>query len=112
MNKPTKKPVVAKKPATKKPKLKAVIVRTYSAGVHYGLLKSKKGQEVVLTKSRRVWYWKGAATLSELATTGLDQKNSKVAVVLDEITLTQAIEIIPCTAEAVKSIEGAPKWAP
>lgn len=105
-----KKPTI-KKTSTKS-KLKAVLIRTYSAGVHYGHLKSRKGMEVVLTKSRRIWYWKGAATLSELATTGLNQGASKIACALDEITLTQAIEIIPCKPAAIKSIEGAPIWMP
>jgi hypothetical protein len=90
-------------------KLKPVLIRTYSAGVHFGYLVAHKGQEVKLTKSRRIWYWKGANTLSEIATTGLDSVNSKIAVPVD-ITLTQAIEIIDCTDEAVKSIESA-IWA-
>ena len=43
-----------------------VIVRTYSAGCFAGRLKSRRGQDVVLTEARRLWYWAGAATLSEL----------------------------------------------
>ena len=46
---------------------KYVIVRTYSAGVFSGNLKSRNGQEVVLTNARRLWYWAGAASLSQLA---------------------------------------------
>lgn len=88
---------------------KPVIVRTYSAGVHFGYLVSREGKQVTLTKSRRIWYWRGANTLSEIATSGLDSKNSKVAVPVD-ITLTEAIEIIDCQPESVKSIEEA-KWA-
>ena len=85
----------------------AVIVRTYSAGVHFGYLVSRNGQEVKLTRSRRIWSWSGALTLSELATAGL-AATSKVAVAV-EITLTQAIEIIECSDAAVASIE-AVKW--
>ena len=47
-----------------------VIVRTYSAGVFAGVFESRKGQEVVLTDARRIWYWKGAASLSQLAMEG------------------------------------------
>ena len=92
-----------------KPKLKPVLVRTYSAGVHFGYLISRKGKEVNLTKSRRIWKWAGAKTLSEIATSGIDIKNSKIAVPV-EITLTEAIEIISCTPAAVKSITEA-VWA-
>ncbi|MDX3885562.1 MAG: hypothetical protein QHC65_14165 [Sphingomonas sp.] len=88
---------------------KPVIVRTYSAGVHFGYLLSRDGKEVRLASSRRLWRWYGAWTLSEIATSGLDTEKSKVAAPV-EITLTEAIEIIDCTAAAVESIEAA-KWA-
>jgi hypothetical protein len=86
-----------------------VIVRTYSAGVHFGYLVRRDGKEVALEKARRIWRWYGAWTLSEIATAGLDAKKSKVAAPVS-IVLTEAIEIIDCTPEAVASIESA-KWA-
>ena len=92
-------------PASKKP----VIVRTYSAGVHFGYLARREGKEVDLVRSRRIWRWVGAWTLSEIATTGLDAAKSKVAAPVS-ITLTEAIEIIDCTPAAVASLEGA-QWA-
>lgn len=99
------------KPAAKKSntKLKAVIIRSYEAGVHFGYLKSKTPTEVVLIKSRRIWYWKGANTCSDLALTGLDADSSKVAPQLAEITISRWVEIIPCTQKSIESIEGA-KW--
>lgn len=90
--------------ATQGEKLKAVIVRTYSAGVHFGYLKSRKGKEVELVKSRRIWRWYGANSCSGLATKGLDVSRSTVADPVS-ITLTEAIEIIECTKEAIKLIE-------
>lgn len=86
-----------------------VIVRTYSAGVHFGYVVKRQGKEITLTKSRRIWQWAGAWTLSEIATAGLDINKSRVAAPVD-ITLTEAIEIIACTPAAVASIEAA-KWA-
>lgn len=88
---------------------KAVIVRTFSAGVHYGRLVSRDGKEVTLEGSRRIWRWYGANTLSEIATAGLDAKRSRVAAPVS-IVLTEAIEIIDCTDAAVESIESA-QWA-
>ena len=85
-----------------------VIVRTYSAGVHFGILKSRKGKEVSLTASRRIWRWFGANTLSEIATAGLDGSKSRVAAPVS-IVLTEAIEIIACTPAAVASLKAA-KW--
>jgi hypothetical protein len=88
--------------------LKPVIVRTYSAGVHFGYLKTRNGKEVELERSRRIWRWYGAWTLSEIATSGVDVSKSKIAAPVS-ITLTEAIEIIDCTPAAVANLDGA-KW--
>lgn len=85
-----------------------VVVRTYSAGVHVGVLASRDGKEVVLHDSRRVWYWTGARTLSEISQTGVAE-GSKIAVPVPEILLTEAIEVIPCTPEAEASLR-ASEW--
>ena len=88
-----------------------VICRTYSAGVFAGTLKSRNGQEVVLTDARRLWYWDGAASLSELSVSGTKKpKNCKFPVAVPEVTLLQAIELLPVSEEAQKSIEGVPVW--
>ena len=88
-----------------------VIVRTYSAGVFLGELVSRKGQEVVLKNARRLWYWDGAASLSQLATDGVSKpQNCKFPCVASSVTLLQAIEILPVTAKALKSIGQVPIW--
>jgi hypothetical protein len=94
---------------TANPAAKPVLVRTTSAGVHFGYLAHRDGREVQLERSRRIWYWRGANTLSEIATAGLDVEHSKVAAPVS-ITLTEAIEIIDCTPQAVEKIEAA-AWA-
>ena len=88
-----------------------VIVRTYSAGVFAGFLESIKGQEVVMTNARRLYYWKGAASLSQLAMEGVScPLECKFPIAVDEVTLTQAIEILKVTPRAKKSIEMVPEW--
>jgi len=71
-----------------------VLIRTYSAGVHFGTLVERNGQEVVLSNARRLWQWSGALSLSEIAMKGITISSSKISVPVDEIILTQAIEII------------------
>lgn len=98
---------------TMKPKKKKrfVIVRTYSAGVFAGYIESRKGQEVVMTEARRLWYWKGASSLSQLAMEGVKcPLECKFPVAMDRVELTQAIEIINVTAKAKESIDGVPVW--
>ncbi len=82
-----------------------VIVRTYSAGVFAGILEDRDGKEVVLNKARRLWYWDGAFTLSEIAMNGVKKpENCKFACEVDKITLIEAIEIIKCTDKAQRII--------
>ena len=88
-----------------------VIARTYSAGVFAGTLKSRDGKEAVLTDARRIWYWDGAASLSELATKGTSKPLScKFPASVPEVLLTEVIEIIPTTEVARKSIDEVPTW--
>lgn len=89
-------------------KREPVIVRTYSAGVHFGYLVERNGKEVKLADARRIWSWAGANTLHEIATAGVG-KGSKVSVTAPSIVLTEAIEIIDCTPAAVKVLESA-EW--
>ena len=88
-----------------------VLVRTYSAGVFVGKLAKKDGQEVILNNARRIWYWDGATSLSQLAMEGTSKpENCKFPCEVEEITLLQVIEIIPCTKKAIKSIKGVRVW--
>ena len=88
-----------------------VIVRTFSAGVFAGTLVSREGREVTLSNARRLWYWSGAASLSELAMRGVKRPEyCKFPIAVPEVLLLEAIEIIPCTQEARASIEGVPEW--
>lgn len=90
---------------------KYVIVRTYSAGVFAGELISRKGQEVVLANARRIWYWSGAASLSQLAMEGTsDPGNCKFPCEVLQVELLQAIEIIDVSLKAKESIKSVPVW--
>ena len=90
---------------------KYCMVRTYSAGVFAGTIVKRNGKEVRLKDARRIWFWSGAATLSQLATEGTSKpKNCKFPAPVAEVLLTEVIEIIPITPEARKSIEGVPAW--
>lgn len=100
-----------KSKTTAKEEKKYVIVRTYSAGVFAGYIESQSGQEVVLTKARRIWYWSGAASLSQLAMEGTkDPANCKFPCEVDRVKLLQAVEILDVTAQAQKSIMEVPVW--
>ena len=91
--------------------LKYVICRTQSAGVFAGHLKSRDGQEVVLLKARRLWYWDGAASLSQAANEGFSKpQNCKFPEEVEEVLLLNAIEILPTTKKSEKCIKGVSVW--
>ena len=90
---------------------KKVIIRGDRSWVEFGTLVEYKGSEVTLHNARRIWYWDGAATLSQLAKDGTKKpENCKFTVYVDSITILDAVEIIPCTNKAIKSIEGVEEW--
>ena len=89
-----------------------VIVRTYSAGVFAGEIGLRDGQEVVLINARRLWYWDGAASLSQLANEGVKRpENCKFPAEVPYVLLLQVIEILPVSEAAHASIASVKPWA-
>ena len=90
---------------------KYVIVRGDRSGVFSGTLESKEGQKVVLSNCRRLWYWSGAASLSQIAMEGVkNPRECKFTVTVDSIAILDAIEIIPTTAAAEANIKAVKEW--
>ena len=88
-----------------------VMCRTQSAGVFAGYLESRNGQEVVLRNARRIWYWDGAASLSQLATDGTSKpQNCKFPCEVAKVELLNVIEIISITEKAQKIIAEVAIW--
>jgi hypothetical protein len=111
--KKTEKKATKKTAAAKKEKGRYVIVRCRDAGVHAGEYVSHKGREVVLENSRRIWYWSGAASLSELAVYGAKNVSAcKFGVAVVRITLADACEIIECCEDGAAMICNCPEWRP
>lgn len=92
--------------------MKYCVVRTYSAGVHIGFVKSfgiKHPQHAELIKSRRLHYWAGAASLSQVAMDGVDE-SSRIAVELPEVELTDVVEVITCSTKSKEFFQKAKAW--
>lgn len=90
---------------------KYCVVRGRSSGVFAGTVKKINGQQVLMEHVRRLWYWDGAASISQLAKSGTTApENCKFTVRVDSALIMDVIEIIPCTAEAMESIEAVREW--
>lgn len=94
-----------------KPSEKYQIVRTYSAGVFAGYIQSRKGQEVIMLDARRLWYWAGAASLSQLAVSGTSKPGEcKFPVAVPRVELLQVVEILDVTPAAEAILKAVPEW--
>lgn len=89
------------------------IVRCQGAGVFMAKVvsRSKDGTQAKLKDSRRLWYWSGAASLSQLAVDGTCKPSEcKFPVAMPEQEVTGVLEVIPVSAKAKASIDAVPVW--
>lgn len=88
------------------------MVRTETAGVFAGYIESyEQGNVINLKQARRIWYWEGAASLSQLAMEGTSKPNEcKFPCEVDDIKLFGVIEVIPITEKAKQSIASVSVW--
>lgn len=90
---------------------KFCIVRCYGAGVFFARVKSLDGQTAELLDARRIWYWDGACSLSQMATEGVkNQRACKFTVTVPQMIVTQVLEVIPCTEQAAAILGEVPEW--
>ena len=91
--------------------MRYVIVRGRDSGAFAGFYQADINGEVTLINSRRLWYWEGASSLSQLATDGVSKpENCKFPCEVGEHLIKDAIEVIYCTEKAYESIKGVPVW--
>lgn len=86
------------------------IVRSARAGVFAGYIKSQEGQTVEMVNARRIWYWDGAASLSQLAIDGTTKPENCKFPAPVSVTLFEVIEILEVTRKAQISITGVSIW--
>lgn len=91
---------------------KKCIVRCDRSGVFFGTLGEMEGQQARISNVRNIWWWEGAASVMQLAKEGTKQPNDcKFTVTVSEIVVTDAIQVIPCTEDAVANIEAVKPWS-
>lgn len=87
------------------------IVRCDRASVFAGTVAEREGQAVLIRDARRIWYWSGAASLSQLALDGTKNPGEcKFSAPCESVVVLDAIEVIPCTDAAQQSISRVTPW--
>ena len=91
---------------------KYYIIRGDRSGVFFGQIASRNGQEVELRNVRKLWYWEGACAVEQLAVDGVtkSQRECKFTVVVPEMIVTDAIQILPCSDKATKILGEVKAW--
>ena len=90
---------------------KYYIIRGDRSGVFFGHIAHREGREVTITECRRLWYWAGAASLSQMAAEGVKRPSDcNFTVTVDELVILDAIELIPATDAAADNIKAVPVW--
>lgn len=94
---------------------KKCIIRTYASGVHFGTLVSLSGRHAELVNARRLWRFDvtpHGISLSEVSLYGSPGDLTRICEEVPQISLLDALEVIPCSVEAVASIENAETYKP
>ena len=87
------------------------LFRCDRSGVFYGEKVEIEGQRAKIRNARKIYYWCGANCLEQLATDGTKRPNDcKFTVTVSEIEVYDLIQLLPCTDEAIKSIDGVREW--
>lgn len=87
------------------------VVRCAQAGVFFGRIKERNGDEVTMINARKLWYWDGACAVEQLAVDGTKKPGDcKFTVMVSEMVLTGVIQILACTDKAAESLAAVREW--
>ena len=90
---------------------KYCVIRGRGFGVFAGTVEAVDDTCVLVKNARRLWYWDGAASISQIAMKGVTApQNCKFSMAVESIMLRDYIEIIPTTEQAQKCIEEVKVW--
>lgn len=93
-------------------KTKRIVLTRSTAGIFVGELESYANKEATLLNARRLWYWTGAASLSQLAQEGTKKpKDCKAPCEVSRVVITDVMEMPDVTKKAKATIDKIPVWS-
>lgn len=89
---------------------KQIIARIDRAGVFHGTLDHIDNDIMRLKDARRIYYWEGALSVTDMAANGLRAGKISAPVTTVEFMTSKVVELNECTNEASRSIESIKVW--
>ena len=97
--------------AVPNPATNVVVIRGDRSGAFYGELVKLEGTQAELKNARRIWYWDGAASLSQLAEEGVKAPdNCKFPCPVKRMKVLDVIEVLDVTPVALASLNSVKIW--
>ena len=89
---------------------KKIIARIDRAGVFHGTLDHIDNEIIRLKDARRIYYWEGALSVTDMAANGLRAGKISAPVTKVEFMTSKVVELNECSNEASSSIEAIKVW--
>lgn len=93
---------------------KFYVIRAEKAGVFMAKIESIENGTAVVNSIRRLYYWKGALDVTQIAANGVSNpQDCKFSVQMtenDKSTIFNLIEFHPASDKALKSIQSVKEW--
>jgi len=89
---------------------KRIIARIERAGVFHGTLDHIDNEIMRLKDARRIYYWNGALSVTDIAAKGITGGKVTIPVTTVEFMSDNVVELNECSEEASKSIEAIKPW--
>ena len=89
---------------------KKIIARIERSGVFHGTLDHIDNDIMRLKNARRIYYWNGALSVTDMAAKGITGGKVTIPVSTVEFMSDKVVELNECSDDATKSIETIKPW--
>lgn len=89
---------------------KEIIARIDRAGVFHGVLDYKDANVTRMKDVRRIYYWQGALSVTDMAVNGIKAGKVTVPASCVEFETNNVVELIECSLEASEKIKKITRW--
>ena len=86
------------------------IVCCERSGIFAGYIESQGVYQISLVNARRIKYWSGAASITQLALQGTGKPNDCLFSLTHDVALLDVCSITNCTEKGMKSIQAVKDW--